>query len=142
MPQFSHHFIIDRPIEQVFDVATTARHWPAWHPATTGVAGAIDQPAQLGDQLVERVNIGGRSGEGTWTVIEYDRPHRLTLQSHTGLGEGRITYSLSEEPAGTRFQRDLSYAVDAPGLSAIMEEQSARAVANLKTFLEEAIRQV
>ena len=32
MPRMSHHFVTDRPIDAVFDVVTTARFWPEWHP--------------------------------------------------------------------------------------------------------------
>ena len=32
MPRVSHHFVADRPINAVFDVVTTARFWPEWHP--------------------------------------------------------------------------------------------------------------
>jgi uncharacterized protein YndB with AHSA1/START domain len=48
VPQVSHHFAVDRPIDAVFDVVTTARFWPEWHPATRGVEGDIDHPARLG----------------------------------------------------------------------------------------------
>ena len=50
------------------------RFWPVWHPATRGVAGDVDHPAQLGDQIIEHVTIAGVEGSGTWTVVEYDRP--------------------------------------------------------------------
>jgi hypothetical protein len=67
MPRVSHHFVADRPIDAVFDVATTARFWPEWHPATRGVEGDIGHPARLGDQITEHVTIGGIQGSGTWT---------------------------------------------------------------------------
>ena len=139
MSSFSHQALIDRPIEAVFDVTTTAKHWPAWHPATVGVGGQTERPAQLGDQIIERVNIAGRIGEGTWTVVERVRPYTLTLHSHTGLGEASIYYTLREEDGGTVFQRDLSYEMGPPELEAVMEQQSAQGVRNLKTLLERLI---
>ena len=33
MPQVSHHFVADRPIDAMFDLITTARFWTDWHPA-------------------------------------------------------------------------------------------------------------
>ncbi len=81
MPSASHHFVADRPIDAVFDVVTTARFWPAWHPATRGVEGDVDHPAQLGDQIIEHVTIAGVDGSGTWTVVEYDRPYHLALET-------------------------------------------------------------
>ncbi len=69
MPQVSHHFVVDRPIDAVFDVVTTARFWPEWHPATRGVEGDIDHPARLGDKITEHVTIAGIQGSGTWSVV-------------------------------------------------------------------------
>ena len=139
MPSFSHQAVIERPIEAVFDVATTAKHWPNWHPATVGVGGQTERPAQLGDQIIERATIAGRTGEGTWTVVERVRPYTLTLQSHTSLGEASIHYTLREEGGRTVFQRDLSYELGPPELEAVMEQQSAQGVRNLKALLERLI---
>ncbi len=139
MPHFSHAFFIERPLERVFAVATTARYWPDWHPATLGVGGDVDHPARLGDTIVERVNIGGREGEGTWTVVEADPPHRLALAATTGLGRLRIVYTLTQDAGRTRFQRDLSYEGGPPPLAALMEQQSAEGVRRLKALLEREI---
>ena len=38
----------------VFDLITTARLWPQWHPATKGVGGVVERPYGLGDMIHER----------------------------------------------------------------------------------------
>lgn len=139
MPHVSHTVHIARPIATVFDLATTARYWPQWHPATLGVSGAVDYPARLGDQIIERVDLGGHIGEGTWTVVATHPPTQLALESHTGLGLARITYTLTETPDGVHFRRDLDYERGSPALDALMARQSAVAVANLKALLEREI---
>ena len=136
MPSFSHQAVIERPIEAVFDVATTAMYWPQWHPATLGVSGAVGHPARLGDTITERVDLGGETGEGTWAVVAWQRPTGLTLEAHTGLGLTRITYTLARTAGGTLFRRDLSYELGSPALDALMAEQSAVAAARLKALLE------
>ena len=136
MPEFSHSFTIARPIAAVFDVATTAKYWPQWHPATVGVAGAVDHPARLGDTITERVNLGGHTGEGTWTVVAWQRPTGLTLEARTSLGLTRIEYTLAATAEGTLFRRDLGYEQGSPTLDALMAEQSAVAVTHLKALLE------
>ena len=80
MPRVSHHFVVDRPIDAVFDVVTTARFWPEWHPATRGVEGDTGRPARFGDQITEYVTIAGIQGSGTWTAVEHD--HRLAHNPH------------------------------------------------------------
>jgi uncharacterized protein YndB with AHSA1/START domain len=137
--QLRHGFVIDRPVEAVFDLATTARYWPEWHPATLRVEGDVEHPAQLGDRITEYVNIGGLEGSGTWTVIAYQRPRRLVLAADTAMGHLEIAYSASVDAGGTRFERALTYPDLGETLDQIMEQQSATAVANLKTLLERRI---
>jgi hypothetical protein len=139
MPQVSHHFIADRPIDAVFDVVTTARFWTEWHPATRGVEGDIDHPARLGDHIVEHVTIGGIEGTGTWTVVEHDRPLHLALETELAVGRLRISYQLAAVADGTRFQRDLDYPDLGPRIAAVMEAQSRAGVASLAALVERHI---
>ena len=135
-----HEIVVDRPIEAVFDVATTARHWTAWHPATVGVAGQVADPAQLGDRIVEHVRIADHEGSGTWTVVVCDRPHRLVLDStDAGIGHVRITYTLDSHGRGTRFARDLDLPAVSPAVEAAMHEQSQTGLAALVALLEREI---
>lgn len=140
MPRVSHHFVVDREIGAVFDVVTTARFWPEWHPATRGVEGDVGQPARLGDQIIEHVTIAGTRGSGTWTVVEHDRPHRLALETDLAVGHLRISYQLSQETSGaTWFQRDLDFPELGPEVSAAMEAQSAAGIANLARLVQREI---
>jgi Polyketide cyclase / dehydrase and lipid transport len=139
MPQVSHHFIADRPIDAVFDVVTTARFWTEWHPATRGVEGDIDHPARLGDHIIEHVTIAGIEGTGTWTVVEHDRPLHLALETEFAVGRLRISYQLAAVADGTRFQRDLDYPDLGPRIAAEMEAQSRTGMASLASLVERHI---
>ena len=140
MPQVSHHFVTDRPIDGVFDIVTTARFWPVWHPATRGVEGDIDHPARLGDQITEHVTIAGIEGSGTWTVMQYDRPHHLALETDLAVGHLRISYQLTAlSGGGTRFQRDLDFPELGPQVSAAMEAHSAEGITSLARLVEREI---
>ena len=140
MPRVSHHFVVDRPIEPVFDIVTTARFWPQWHPATRGVEGDIDQPARLGDRITEHVTVAGISGTGTWTVTECKPPHSLVLEADLGAGLVRISYLLDQTADGrTRFQRDLEFPDLGPQIGAAMEDQSAAGVASLASLVEREV---
>jgi hypothetical protein len=140
VPRVSHHFVVDREISAVFDVVTTARFWPEWHPATRGVEGDVGHPARLGDQIIEHVTIAGTRGSGTWTVVEHDRPHRLALETDLAVGHLRISYQLRQETSGaTRFQRDLDFPELGPQVSAAMEAQSAAGIANLARLVQREI---
>ena len=137
MPRVSHHFVVDRPVAAVFDIVTTARFWPLWHPATRGVEGDIDEPARLGDKIIEHVTIAGIEGTGTWTVTECDPPRHLALEADLAFGHLRIAYALTPEPGGgTRFQRDLDFPELGPQVGAAMEAQSAAGIASLARLVE------
>lgn len=140
MPQVSHHFAVDRPIQAVFDVVTTVGLWPQWHPATRGVDGDIDHPARLGDRVTEHVTIAGIDGSGTWTVTEYDPPRHLALETDLAFGHLRISYLLEATAGGgTRFQRDLDFPELGAGIAAAMDAQSAQGVADLARLVEREI---
>jgi hypothetical protein len=140
MPRVSHHFVADRPIDAVFDIVTTARFWTQWHPATRAVEGAVDHPARLGDQIIEHVTIAGIEGSGTWTVVTYEPPHHLALETDLAVGHLRISYRLATvRGTGTRFQRDLEFPELGPQVSAAMEAQSAEGISNLARLVQHEI---
>ena len=137
MPRVSHHFVTDRPIGAVFDIVTTARFWTEWHPATRGVDGDVNHPAQLGDRITEYVTIAGIDGVGTWTVVEHDQPHHLALETDLVIGHLRISYQLATvSGGGTRFQRDLDFPELGPQVSAAMQTQSAEGIASLARLVQ------
>jgi uncharacterized protein YndB with AHSA1/START domain len=136
MPRVSNTFTVDRPVDAVFDLVTTARYWPEWHPATRAVEGDVDHPARLGDHIVEHVTIAGIEGTGTWSVVEYDRPHHLALETELAVGRLRISYQLAAVADGTRFQRDLDFPDLGPQVDAVMQAQSQEGVANLARLVQ------
>jgi hypothetical protein len=58
MPRVTEQFIIDRPIEAVFEFVTTARYWPQWHPAAL----LLLLPMEAGVPVPVTGAGGGRSG--------------------------------------------------------------------------------
>lgn len=129
----------------VFDLVTTTRFWPQWHPATTGVGGVVERPFQLGDRIRERAQIGARTYEGTWTVVAYTRPISATLR---GASERiQITYMLQAEGEITRLSRQLEYhpedfaasVTDPSQLDQLMYAQSDQALQKLKALIEQVL---
>ena len=136
---------ISGPLTPVFDLVTTTRFWPQWHPATTGVGGVIERPFQLGDRIRERAQIGARTYEGTWTVVAYDRPHSATLRGSSN----RITITYTLQAAGpiTQLSRQLEYhpedfaasVTDPSQIDQLMHRQSDHALQKLKALIEEIL---
>jgi hypothetical protein len=137
---------ISGPDEAVFDLVTSARLWPDWHPATLSVAGVTHQPYQLGDIVHEHVRFAGLEFDVTWRVAEHVRPSRVVLQSLTS--PARITYSFRAKGDAIDSRRELEYddkllrhvvglAVD---LDALMQAQSDEGVRCLKELVEGILR--
>jgi hypothetical protein len=135
------------PAGPVFDLVTSARFWPDWHPATRSVSGVSQRPYQLGDVIHERVHFAGLDVVVTWQVVEHDRPSRVVLQSLTS--PARITYSLELKEGAVEFRRELEYdagslrqaALGAGDWDALMQAQSEEGVRRLKELVERILRE-
>lgn len=145
MSDVLNEILIDGPIELVFDLVTTTRSWPFWHPATQSVSGVTERPLELGDQVHERAVIAGREHEAVWTVAERVAPNKLVLQIDGG--RIQITYSFAERDNATQLTRELRYrrqdlaggARDPDALQARMHAESEIALQRLKPIVEASI---
>lgn len=105
----------------------------------------IERPLRQGDQVRERATLGGRVHEGTWTVAEHDRPHKVVLQIDGGRIE--ITYAFHPDGGGTLLRRDSSCrphdfaggASDPDGLEQRTSNQSEEALRRLKWLVERLV---
>lgn len=137
---------ISGPAEAVFDLVTSARFWPEWHPATLSVSGVTHQPYELGDVVQERVRFAGLELDVTWRVAEHVRPSRVVLQALTS--PTRITYSFEARGDAIEFRRELEYDEkllklllrDTDDPDALMQAQSDEGVRRLKELVEQRLR--
>jgi uncharacterized protein YndB with AHSA1/START domain len=137
---------IARPREAVFDYVTTPVHWPAWHPSSLSVTGAIDHPLGLGEQTTEEFRVAGRRGHVVWTVVERKRPEKWTIDGViAGRPAGTVSYALTPDADGTQFERTFTYRsptlwfalLNAVLLRAKIQAESDEAVERLKDVLEQ-----
>jgi uncharacterized protein YndB with AHSA1/START domain len=132
---------ITGPAEAVFDLVTTARFWPRWHPATLAVGGVTQRPFGLGDRIHERVRFGEVVTEGAWEVVEHARPRRSVLRIDRPFVQ--IAYTFRPEGEATELLRELEYEAglagawpDPGGFDRLMREQSEEALGRLKGLVE------
>jgi uncharacterized protein YndB with AHSA1/START domain len=131
--------------EAVFDLVTTAKLWPQWHPATQAVGGVTERPYVLNDLIHERGRIGNQDFQTTWKVLEHARPSRVVLQSQSS--PTRIIYSFQRRNGTTVFTRRLEYRLEVVGAVAptataaqqLMRAQSQQAVNQLKALVEKIL---
>ena len=146
--RITNEITIARPPRQVYDYVTTPANWPRWHPSSLAVRGATNHSLALGESVVEDFIVAGRRGSVTWTVVAREVPVRWSIDGKNigSRGGGTVTYTLSPDGGGTRFERVLTYHM--PNLLAgILNElgvrervaaESAEAVTRLKVALEKS----
>lgn len=144
MIQVTNRIQIQGPLEAVFDLVTTTRFWPQWHPATVGVGGVTERPMQLGDKVRERAVIGGKIYEGNWTVVEHSRPTLVALLMEGG--RIKISYAFEAVESATEFTRTLEFhpedfGGDPASIEKLMHAQSEQALAKLKALIEGILQQ-
>jgi Polyketide cyclase / dehydrase and lipid transport len=135
---------IRRPIGAVFDHVTTPANWPAWHPASRSVSGAVDHSLLIGERVTEKFVVGGRAGSCVWQVTNRAAPNLWTIATSTPQGQAAISYRLAPQGEDTIFERELTYAVagvwfgilDVLLMRRRMSKESCSALERLKGRLE------
>lgn len=139
--------MINKPIADVFDYATTPGNWPRWHPSSLAVSGATDHSLAVGERVTEEYRVAGREGQVVWTVTEREAPHRWVIAGEIvgRAAGGTVAYTLSTAAGGTYFEREFSYPTPSLWfrlLNALLfrrriAAESAEAVRRLKRVLED-----
>ena len=135
------------PVEEAFDYAATPGNWPAWHPSSLGVSGAVDHSLEPGEQVTEDYLVAGRRGRVTWTVREREVPRRWVIEGQVEGGGETITYALAPSPDDPAFEREFVYAMpnaflvllDRLVLRRRVEAELAVALGKLKEVLERRV---
>jgi len=145
MTRICNSIQIRQSAERVFDFITTPANWPRWHPASVSVSPNADHSLLQGEEVTEDISVAGRRGQVTWLVRERSAPYRWVIDG-TGKDGGRatITYTLTRDPAGTNFERELVYAMPNALLALLdlliirsrMKADSIEALQRLKRLLE------
>ncbi|MFN8492319.1 MAG: SRPBCC family protein [Caldilineaceae bacterium] len=145
MTEITNTIPIHGPLAAVFDLVTTTRFWPQWHPATIGVGGVTERPFQQGDKIRERARIGAHTYEGAWTVTEHARPTHAVLLGESG--RIQIRYVFQQVGDEVTYSRTLAYhpedfaasAGDPARLAQLMYTQSEQALQKLKALVEQIL---
>jgi len=138
--------VIQRPPDEVFNYVTTPGNWPRWHPSSLAVSGATDHSLALGEQVTEDFSVAGVTGRALWTVTLRQAPQQWAIDGKVeGGGSGRVTYKLTPDAHGTKFERELVYSsnnllfviVNTLKLRSRIEAESADALRRLKSVMEQ-----
>ena len=92
---------IARRIEEVFDYLSDPRNEPDWLPGATAVDKTSEGPVGLGSTFVGHY---ARAGRVALELVEFERPHRVTLRAHWKIVDFDDAVELTETDGRTLLQ--------------------------------------
>lgn len=98
-----HAVTIDRPIEEVFDVATCLRRCVVWRSAILASAKTSDGPMGVGTTFDQEVRLLGKTRTNTAVVTRYDPPRLFAYKHVSGMTAYEAQFIFAPENGGTRF---------------------------------------
>ena len=98
-----HTIEIERPIEEVFDVATCMHRCTVWMSPVSSSWMDSDEPARVGSTFSGTQHFLGQTHQAKGIIPELDPPRYLRFKQLSGLGfSGSYTFTPTE--SGTRFR--------------------------------------
>ena len=105
--RMEHSVVIERPIEEVFELATCLRRCVVWRSALLASAKTSDGPVGVGTTFDQDVRMWGKTRTNTAVITEYDPPHRFAYRHVSGLSHYEARFLFAPQGNGTRFTVDL-----------------------------------
>lgn len=86
--------VIARPIDQVFPFVADARNRPTWDDGVLSEEMTSPDPIGVGTTVRSKFRSMGREYEYNWEVVEHEPPHRMTIESTSGMFPTTLAYVL------------------------------------------------
>jgi hypothetical protein len=104
MVHIEGEIVINRPVEEVFDVVAEERNEPRYNPRLLWVEKISSGPVERGTQYRAATKTIGRPVEMTIEFIDYERPRRLASLTHIPTMEIRGALTFDPVPEGTKMR--------------------------------------
>jgi uncharacterized protein YndB with AHSA1/START domain len=134
--------VINRPAEEVFDIAADERNEPRYNPRLLRAEQTSVGPIGVGTRFQAEVATRGRPIPMTIEYTAYERPRRLSSSTNMASMDIRGTLTFDPVPNGTRMRWSWElrprgvYKVLTPLVAWVGRRQEAANWAGLKRFLE------
>jgi carbon monoxide dehydrogenase subunit G len=99
MARIEGDFVIDRPVDAVFDFVADSRNEPSFNPAMAGVE--LLTPLPIGRGIRFRARMGRAGTQMLVELTEFDRPHRLGSRTSSSMMETSGTLTFAADGDGT-----------------------------------------
>ena len=105
--KMEHSVVIERPIDEVFELATCLRRCVVWRSALLTSTKTSDGPVGVGTTFDQEVRMLGKSRTNTAVITEYQPPCRFVYKHVSGMSAYEARFLFEPEGNGTRFTVDL-----------------------------------
>jgi uncharacterized protein YndB with AHSA1/START domain len=96
--------VIERPVEEVFDVVADERNEPRYNPRLLWVEKVSSGPIGRGTEFRAATKTMGRPAEMSIEFTDYQRPRRLVSSTHMPTMEIQGALTFDPVPEGTRMR--------------------------------------
>jgi hypothetical protein len=98
-----HSVVIERPIDEVFELATCLRRCVVWRSALLASAKTSEGPVGVGTTFDQQVRVLGMTRTNTAVVTAYDPPRLFAYEHQKGLSAYQAEFTFEPVDGGTRF---------------------------------------
>ena len=128
--RMEHSVVIERPIDEVFELATCLRRCVIWRSALLASTQTSEGPVGVGTTFDQEVRLLGKTRINTAVITEYDPPRRFVYKHVSGLSAYEARFLFEPEGNGTRFTVDLEGDPTSLWLKMIPESLTVKQVRN------------
>lgn len=145
MVRIDGQIVIDRPVEEVFDLVADERNEPRYNRHMRRAEQITDGPIGVGTRFRAEIRSIGRTIPMVTEITAYERPHRYASSTHLPIMDTKGTVTFESVPDGTRMR--WSWEVEPRGILRVMRplvalmgrRQEQRIWTGLKHLLEAGV---
>lgn len=140
------HVVIDRPLQEVFDVATCMRRCVVWQTTTLASEYTSEGPIGVGTTFKHDVRFLGKTFRTNPSITAYESPRLFVYADPSGPVPFEARFTFEPVAEGTLFRvvvegepKGALLGLAAPMLSHLLERQYASDMGCLKDLLESGV---
>ena len=122
MTHIERSIVINAPIEKVFDYAAEPNNWPKYIRNCIEIWERTEGPVAVGTICREKSALpGGMKSKCTNKVTEYNRPHKLVIETTNGI-HLTIVYKLESKNGSTAFTMSGNWTMGGKFLTIVLDK--------------------
>ena len=134
--------VVERPVEELFEVVTSPETYSLWMPGCLGARQTSEGPMGVGATYIDGGQLLGRRIEETLVVTAYEPDRKFGVKTTSGPIRGEGEYTFEPVEGGTKvaldFEAELGgfFKLATPIVERALKRQGEGNLAGLKDLLE------